>query len=55
MEGLIDAERAFWGDPHADFVSLALFDDIEKDAAFVACYREAGGQVAFTPRLRRAP
>jgi len=53
IEGLIDAERAFWGDPHADFVSLALFDDIEKDAAFVAGYREAGGQVDFTPRLRR--
>ncbi|WP_235029104.1 phosphotransferase family protein [Streptomyces sp. 3213.3] len=53
IEGLIDSERAFWGDPHADFVSLALFDDIEKDDAFLAGYREAGGQVDFTPRLRR--
>ncbi|MFJ5304227.1 phosphotransferase family protein [Streptomyces sp. NPDC088350] len=53
IEGLIDAERAFGGDPHADFVSLALFDDIEKDAALVAGYRVAGGQVDFTPRLCR--
>ena len=27
--GLIDAERAFWGDPLAEFVSLALFGDID--------------------------
>jgi aminoglycoside phosphotransferase (APT) family kinase protein len=53
IEGLIDAERAFWGDPHADFVSLALFGDIKKDDAFLAGYRTAGGQVDFTPRLRR--
>lgn len=53
IEGLIDAERAFWGDPHADFVSLALFGDIEKDNAFLVGYRAAGGQADFTPRLRR--
>ena len=44
---LIDAERAFWGDPLADFVSLALFHDIERDAAFLRGYRDAGGKVAF--------
>jgi aminoglycoside phosphotransferase (APT) family kinase protein len=44
---LIDAERAFWGDPLADLVSLALFHDIEQDAAFLRGYRDAGGQVAF--------
>ena len=27
---LIDAERAFWGDPLAEFVSLALYGDIEQ-------------------------
>ena len=32
---LIDAERAFWGDPLAEFVSLALFGDIERDTAFL--------------------
>ena len=41
--GLIDAERAFWGDPLADFVSLALLGDVRQDEAFLAGYREAGG------------
>jgi aminoglycoside phosphotransferase (APT) family kinase protein len=41
--GLIDAERAFWGDPLADFVSLALLGDIRRDEAFLAGYQEAGG------------
>jgi aminoglycoside phosphotransferase (APT) family kinase protein len=54
--GLIDGERMFWGDPLADFVSLALLGDIRKDEAFLAGYREAGGRAAFdTPaRLRLA-
>ncbi|MBC2902346.1 phosphotransferase [Streptomyces cupreus] len=54
--GLIDGERMFWGDPVADFVSLALLGDIEKDVAFLSGYREAGGLVEFdTPtRLRLA-
>lgn len=51
--GLIDGERAFWGDPVADFVSLALFDNIENDAAFLAGYRNAGGRVVFDDRTRR--
>ena len=41
--GLIDAERAFWGDPLADFVSLALLGDIRRDEAFLTGYREADG------------
>jgi aminoglycoside phosphotransferase (APT) family kinase protein len=41
--GLIDAERAFWGDPLADFVSLALLGDINQDEAFLAGYRHADG------------
>ncbi len=44
---LIDAERAFWGDPLAEFVSLALFADIEQDTAFLQGYRAAGGTVTF--------
>ncbi|WP_063749180.1 phosphotransferase family protein, partial [Streptomyces viridochromogenes] len=54
--GLIDGERMFWGDPLAEFVSLALLGDIRKDEGFLAGYREAGGRVAFdTPaRLRYA-
>ena len=54
--GLIDGERMFWGDPLADFVSLALLGDIEKDEAFLAGYRAAGGRADFDPpaRLRYA-
>lgn len=46
----------FWGDPLADFVSLALLDDIEKDQDFLAGYRDAGGRVRFdrSERLRLA-
>ncbi|MGW7402611.1 phosphotransferase family protein [Streptomyces sp. NPDC054833] len=54
--GLIDGERMFWGDPLADFVSLALLGDIRKDEAFLAGYREAGGRAEFdtAARLRLA-
>ncbi|MFF3874662.1 phosphotransferase family protein [Streptomyces sp. NPDC001978] len=54
--GLIDGERMFWGDPLADFVSLALLGDIRKDEAFLAGYREAGGRAEFDvpARLRLA-
>ncbi|MEU6182254.1 phosphotransferase family protein [Streptomyces coeruleorubidus] len=54
--GLIDGERMFWGDPLADFVSLALLGDIKQDEAFLAGYREAGGRAGFDApaRLRLA-
>ena len=45
LSGIIDAERAFWGDPVAEFVSLALFRDL--DPALVEGYRAAGGPVEF--------
>ncbi|MFG2026375.1 phosphotransferase family protein [Streptomyces sp. NPDC048825] len=51
--GLIDGERMFWGDPLADFVSLALLGDIEQDEAFLTGYREAGGHAVFTSAARR--
>lgn len=50
--GLIDGERMFWGDPLADFVSLALLGDIEKDEAFLGGYREAGGRAEFDAPAR---
>jgi fructosamine-3-kinase len=50
--GLIDAERAFWGDPLAEMVSLALFGDIERDTAFLRGYRSAGGTLTFDPAAR---
>ncbi|MET8164255.1 aminoglycoside phosphotransferase family protein [Streptomyces sp. NPDC005329] len=54
--GLIDGERMFWGDPLADFVSLALLQDIRQDEPFLAGYRDAGGQPVFdaSARLRLA-
>ena len=52
VSALIDAERAFWGDPLADFVSLGLFHDIEQDTAFLRGYRDAGGKIAFDPAER---
>ncbi|WP_189781998.1 phosphotransferase family protein [Streptomyces capitiformicae] len=51
--GLIDGERMFWGDPIADFVSLALLGDIRRDEDFLAGYQEAGGEVEFTASARR--
>ncbi|MFJ6516475.1 phosphotransferase family protein [Streptomyces sp. NPDC091406] len=51
--GVVDGERMFWGDPVADFVSLALFGDIERDRDFLDGYAEAGGEsVEFTDALR---
>lgn len=51
--GIVDAERAFWGDPLAELVSLALFGDIERDADFLAGYRAAGAAVTFDAAARR--
>ncbi|MFE3738459.1 phosphotransferase family protein [Streptomyces sp. NPDC059134] len=53
ISGLVDGERAFWGDPLAELVSLALFDDIERDEAFLGGYRSAGGRVVFDAETRR--
>lgn len=53
LSGIIDGERAFWGDPHADFVSLALFRDVEDDADLLAGYTAAGGQLDVGPSFRR--
>ena len=52
VEGLIDPERAFWGDPYADFAVMGLSGDIEEDPDFLAAYRVAGGVAAFTPAVR---
>jgi aminoglycoside phosphotransferase (APT) family kinase protein len=54
--GLIDGERMFWGDPLAEFVSLALLGDIKEDEAFLSGYRESGGRAEFDSpaRLRLA-
>ncbi|HEX7306506.1 aminoglycoside phosphotransferase family protein [Lentzea sp.] len=49
VTGLVDGERAFWGDPLAELVSPALFGDIDHDRDFLAGY----GAAPFTPSARR--
>ena len=49
ITGIVDGERAFWGDPLAEMVSLALFASIEDDAAFLEGY----GGIEFTDSARR--
>jgi aminoglycoside phosphotransferase (APT) family kinase protein len=51
VSGIIDAERAFWGDPVAEFVSLTLFREL--DPALVEGYRAAGGPAPFDLPARR--
>ncbi len=53
LSGLIDGERMFWGDPVAEFVSLALFDNLERDEAFLGGYAAAGGAADFDDSVRR--
>jgi aminoglycoside phosphotransferase (APT) family kinase protein len=53
LTGLVDGERAFWGDPLAELASVALFGDIEQDPPFVTGYRSAGGRLDFDDRTRR--
>ncbi|RDG38379.1 phosphotransferase family protein [Streptomyces corynorhini] len=52
VSGIVDGERMFWGDPLADFVSLALLDDIERDGDFLAGYAAAGGTVRWDRAAR---
>ena len=49
IEGIIDFERAWWGDPLADFpAAFVLTDDIRKEKDFLDSYLEASGRQAFT-------
>ncbi|MEV7389812.1 aminoglycoside phosphotransferase family protein [Streptomyces sp. NPDC091215] len=52
ITGLIDHERAFWGDPAAELVSLEFGGDVGPDSDLVAGYLTAGGRLDFTPALR---
>jgi aminoglycoside phosphotransferase (APT) family kinase protein len=51
ITGLVDGERAFWGDPVAEFVSLSLFGDIQDDEAFLAGYGGPGFDAGTRRRL----
>lgn len=58
ITGVVDGERAFWGDPLAELVSLALFGDVTDSAdpqhvALLAGYRAAGGHLDLDERGRR--
>ncbi|MFF0309533.1 phosphotransferase family protein [Streptosporangium sp. NPDC004379] len=52
IQALIDHERAFWGDPLAEFVTPTIFGELEESDEIVAGYRDAGGTVAFTDAAR---
>lgn len=51
LTGLVDGERAFWGDPVAEFVSPALFRTIEDDQDFLTSY---GFEFTDSARVRLA-
>ncbi|WP_067171708.1 phosphotransferase family protein [Microtetraspora niveoalba] len=52
IQALIDHERAFWGDPLADFVTPTLFGELRDGDPLIAGYRDAGGVVAADPEAR---
>lgn len=52
VTGIIDHERAFWGDPAAELVSLEICGPAGPGSDLAAGYAEAGGQLSFTPALR---
>ena len=46
IEGILDLERAFWGDPLADFPAAFVFtDDIRKESAFLDAYLKASDRI----------
>lgn len=45
ITGILDFERAFYGDPMADFVAaMMLFDDVEQEKQLQAGYSEVSGR-----------
>lgn len=53
LTGMIDGERALFGDPYAEFVSIALFRDIRQLPAVLDGYAEVTGEpVEFTEDVR---
>lgn len=43
--GVVDGERAMWGDPLVEMPSLTLFGAIDQESDLVAGYRSAGGRI----------
>jgi len=53
ISGIIDGERAMWGDPVVDFVSTALLGEIRDDADFIRGYQAAGAVLPLDQGARR--
>ncbi|MCO5988682.1 hypothetical protein NE235_21480 [Actinoallomurus spadix] len=51
IQAIIDHERAFWGDPLAEFVTPTIFGDLEEDDPLLAGYREVT-PLELTPAAR---
>ena len=45
ITGIVDGERAFWGDPLAETASLTLFGTLDTELDLVAGYRAGGGRL----------
>ena len=52
VTGIIDHERALWGDPAAELVSLEICGPAGPGSELAAGYRDACGRLDFTPALR---
>lgn len=49
IEGIVDFERSFWGDPVADFPAAFVFtEDIRREKAFLDSYLKASGRAVYT-------
>jgi aminoglycoside phosphotransferase (APT) family kinase protein len=53
ITGLIDGERAIWGDPLMEFVGIDVFGRAERDPALCAGYADVGGTIAADDAARR--
>jgi aminoglycoside phosphotransferase (APT) family kinase protein len=54
VAGLIDGERAFFGDPVAEFISMSLFHELEEVPELLAGYAEGSdAPITLTPGVRR--
>ncbi|MEO3922599.1 phosphotransferase [Micromonosporaceae bacterium B7E4] len=54
VTGLIDGERAFFGDPLAELVSMTLFRELDDEPEILAGYASAGhGRLELTTTARR--
>ncbi len=52
IQALIDHERAFWGDPLADFATPTIFDDLFPDDPILLGYRDGGGELLLDDDAR---